>query len=556
MGQDIPKQFMHVDNCPIIIHTMMAFQKHPDIQGIAVVCLAGWETVLQSYANQFCITKLKWIFPGGSNGQESIHNGIYGLKEAGCGDDDLVLVHDAVRPLLSQDIISSNIAICQKYGYAITGIKCREAILESEDGFTTNTSIPRDKLIRTQTPQTFRLGNLIAAHEEAKEKGITNSVASCTLIADFFHQPCLTSLSRFVFLSFFISSFGIAQNGYMMKNMMNKEITIVNFMALISSNVVGLVLAFSGMAYWSLAWQQVIFILVLNIGRYYYTGWRPNFHIDFGPVRKMFGFSVKLLVTNIINTVSNNVLTFVFGRFYPINDVGNYSQAYNWDTKANSFVANTVGQIAQPVLASIQDDKNRELLVFRKMLRFTAFLSFPLMFGLTLVSREFILITIHEKWIASVPLLQILCVSGAFMPIYTLYQNLAISKGRSDVYMWCNIGQVVGLLALVLFCHQYGIQIMVIAYTVFIIAWLLVWQWMMKRVAGLRFLDVAKDILPFMLCAAATMVVTYFMTRSLQNIYLLLLVRLLVSATIYFCIMKLLKVQILEECIAFCKRGR
>ena len=184
MGQDIPKQFMHVDNCPIIIHTMMAFQKHPDIQGIAVVCLAGWETVLQSYANQFCITKLKWIFPGGANGRESIHNGIYGLKEAGCSDDDLVLVHDAVRPLLSQDIISSNIAICQKYGYAITGIKCREAILESEDGFTTTTSIPRDKLIRTQTPQTFRLGNLIAAHEEAKAKGIDNSVASCTLMAE------------------------------------------------------------------------------------------------------------------------------------------------------------------------------------------------------------------------------------------------------------------------------------------------------------------------------------------------------------------------------------
>lgn len=92
--------------------------------------MSGWETVLQSYANQFNITKLKWIFPGGNNGQESIHNGIYGLKEAGCSDDDLVLVHDAVRPLLSQDIISSNIAICQKYGYAITGIKCREAILE------------------------------------------------------------------------------------------------------------------------------------------------------------------------------------------------------------------------------------------------------------------------------------------------------------------------------------------------------------------------------------------------------------------------------------------
>ena len=184
MGQDIPKQFMHVDNCPIIIHTMMAFQRHPDIHGIAVVCLEGWETLLQSYANQFNIDKLKWIFKGGSTGMESIHNGIFGLREAGCKDDDLVLIHDAVRPLLSMDIISSNIATCKHYGIAITGIKCKEAVLESKDGFSSERSIPRDSLIRTQTPQTFKLGEIIAIHEEAARKGITNSVASCTLVAE------------------------------------------------------------------------------------------------------------------------------------------------------------------------------------------------------------------------------------------------------------------------------------------------------------------------------------------------------------------------------------
>ena len=184
MGQDIPKQFMHVHGCPIVIHTLKAFQDHPSIDGIAVVCLEGWESVLQSYANQFSITKLKWIFPGGKSGMESIHNGIYGLKEAGCEDEDLVLIHDAVRPLLPQDIISSNIAVCQKYGYAITGIKCREAILESKDGFSSTTSIPRDHLFRTQTPQTFLLVDIIRAHEEAKKRGITNSVASCTLMAE------------------------------------------------------------------------------------------------------------------------------------------------------------------------------------------------------------------------------------------------------------------------------------------------------------------------------------------------------------------------------------
>ena len=175
---------MHVDGAPVIIHTMQCFQQHPDIEMIAVVCLKGWETVLQSYANQFCITKLKHIFPGGETGMESIHNGIYGLRDAGCEDEDLVLIHDAVRPLLSQEIISSNIAICKAYGYAVTGIKCREAILKSHDGFSSTNSISRDTLIRTQTPQTFSLKNIINAHEEAKLKGITESVASCTLCAE------------------------------------------------------------------------------------------------------------------------------------------------------------------------------------------------------------------------------------------------------------------------------------------------------------------------------------------------------------------------------------
>lgn len=184
MGQDIPKQFIHIDGRPIIIHTMQRFQEHPDIGAIAVVCLHGWETVLQSYANQFKIDKLKWIFPGGNSGMESIHNGIYGLKKVGYSDEDMVLIHDAVRPLLSQEIISSNIAICKAFGYAITGIQCREAILNSPDGFSSKTSIPRDTLIRTQTPQTFRLKNIISVHEAAKEKGIVNSVSSCTLIAE------------------------------------------------------------------------------------------------------------------------------------------------------------------------------------------------------------------------------------------------------------------------------------------------------------------------------------------------------------------------------------
>lgn len=184
MGQDIPKQFMHIGDCPVIIRTMLAFERNPNIHEIAVVCLQGWETALNSYANQYSIRKFKYIFPGGANGQDSIRNGVFGLLENGCDRDDIVLVHDAVRPLLSQDIISNNIAACHKYGNAITAIKCAEAILESDDMYSSEISIPRDKLFRTQTPQTFRLGELADAHVEALEKGITASTASCTMMIE------------------------------------------------------------------------------------------------------------------------------------------------------------------------------------------------------------------------------------------------------------------------------------------------------------------------------------------------------------------------------------
>ena len=171
MGQDIPKQFMTIDNIPVIIYTMQAFQRHPLVDAISVVCLKGWEVVLQAYANQFNITKLKWIFEGGDSNQHSIRNGLEGL------------VHDGVRPLVSERIITENIEKCRKYGYAVTGLVCKEAIMEKVDDCVRNISIPRERLIRTQTPHTYHLGDLLRAHHDAECKKIENTVASCTLMS-------------------------------------------------------------------------------------------------------------------------------------------------------------------------------------------------------------------------------------------------------------------------------------------------------------------------------------------------------------------------------------
>ena len=377
---------------------------------------------------------------------------------------------------------------------------------------------------------------------------------SAPLIAQFFHQPCLVEVSRFVFLSFVISSFGIAHNAYMTKNMMNRELAIIGAIALLCSGGVATFLAFYGFSYWSLAWQQIIYIMVLNIGRYYYTPWRPSWHFTFEPVRKMFGFSVKILITNIINTLSNNILTLLFGRLYPIKAVGDYSQAYKWNTMASAFVANAMGQVAQPVLASVKEEHGRSVRVFRKMLRFTAFLSFPAMFGLAIISNEFILLTIGKRWLDAVPLLQMLCIGGAFIPFYTLYQNIAISNGRSDSYMFCNIAQIVLQLVIIAFFYHLGINTMVMVYTLFTIAWLFVWQWIAHRIIGLRFWEVIKDVMPTQCIALLVMATTYFVTLPLHHLLLLLICRILIAALLYAAIMKLLHVEMMDELLLFIKK--
>lgn len=180
MGQEIPKQFLNVNEKPVIIYTLEAFQNHPYIDAIAVVCIEGWEEMLSAYARQFNITKLKHIIPGGENGQSSIRNGVFELEKHYDGDD-IVLIHDAIRPMVSNEIISDCIITTKQKGCAIATIPCAEAMLETEDGKVSTGSYPRDRLKRTQTPQGFRLHDICDLHRRALEAGITNSVASCTL---------------------------------------------------------------------------------------------------------------------------------------------------------------------------------------------------------------------------------------------------------------------------------------------------------------------------------------------------------------------------------------
>ena len=173
MGQDIPRQFINVFDKPVLIYTLEGFQKHPQIDAIEVVCIDGWHDILWAYAKQFNITKLKWVISGGNSGQESIRNGVYNLEDK-CSSEDIIIIHDGIRPLVEPSVLSDVIAKCKLYGNAVTSMPYNEQIfvIDEDDETTTSKFIPRETLRRVSTPQAYNFKLLDEKYHEAFEKEI------------------------------------------------------------------------------------------------------------------------------------------------------------------------------------------------------------------------------------------------------------------------------------------------------------------------------------------------------------------------------------------------
>ena len=185
MGQDIPKQFINVYDKPVLMYTLEGFQKHPQIDAIEVVCIDGWHDVLWAYAKQFNITKLKWVIAGGETGQESIRNGVYNL-EGKVSDDDIIIIHDGIRPLVDETVLTDVILKAQQYGNAVTSLPYNEQIFVVDDEISTVKYIPRETLRRVSTPQAYNYGLLKEKYKEAfaKRIGIYGSSYTNTMMVE------------------------------------------------------------------------------------------------------------------------------------------------------------------------------------------------------------------------------------------------------------------------------------------------------------------------------------------------------------------------------------
>lgn len=375
--------------------------------------------------------------------------------------------------------------------------------------------------------------------------------ACAPLIADFYDEPRLTALARYIFLGFFITSLGIAPRALLFRNMQVRQSSIVSFVSLFVSGIVGVGMAYYGFAYWGIATQTLLYVSLFTGLNFYYAKWHPTLPVDFSPVREMFAFSSKLIVTNIVIIINTNVFSVILGRLYSPHIVGNYTQANKWNYMGWSLVNNMLNGIAQPVLAKTSDEKERQKNIFRKLLRFTAFVSFPVMFGLALVAKEFIIILLGEKWLESATMLQLLCVMGAFYPISNLFSNLIIVRGHSSTYMWCNICLCIAQLAALLFSAHRGVESMIIVYACINVGWLFVWHHFARREIDLRLIEVIKDLLPYLIVTLSIMYFTHALASGLENLYLRFAVQVSFAAATYCLILWVLRAAIFREAVEF-----
>lgn len=379
------------------------------------------------------------------------------------------------------------------------------------------------------------------------------------LLVRFFDEPRLLWLSRYAFFGFFIASLSITPRSILFKKLMAKEQAFMSLVSMLFSGTVGVTMAVNGMAYWGVATQSIAYVSCVTALSWWFSRWRPSTDVSIKPIKEMFGFGSKMLVTNIFNCINNNVFSFIFGHFYTATEVGTYTQANKWNQMGSQTITGMVQSVAQPTFVQVGNDHDALRRSFRKMLRFTSFVSFPTMFGIMLIAPEFITITITEKWLPSASMMRLLCIAGAFMPITVLYYNFIISRGKSQIYMWNVMAQCLTVLSVACAVKIFdaeilgvsGIQLMVAAYVIINVTWTGIWHYFLWREIHLNIFSAIKDIMPFLTIAAATMLVTYFATLCISNIYLLLATRVVMAAAIYIATLRLTGAKILKESIYY-----
>lgn len=372
-------------------------------------------------------------------------------------------------------------------------------------------------------------------------------------VSDFYSEPILSPVLRVLGLMLIFQALCAVQNTILTKKIDFKKKTKINVSKNIISGLIGLLFAFLGFGVWALVIQSLTGTILLSIMLWSTTEWYPNMHFSKKSFKELFGYGSKLLLSNLINTAYGQIYPIVIGKIFSATTLGNYSRARHWASLGSQNLTGILSGVTFPVLAKVQDDDKRLENIYRRMIRTSCFIIFPIMIGMSAVAHPLTLVAIGEKWEFSAKLLQIICFSMMWYPVHALNLNLLQVKGRSDLFLKLEI--IKKIMGICILCISVPLGIIAMCYFSIIssLISLFINTYYTGRLINVGFLKQMRDIAPTLILSMIMWVAVYFATQIIPNIYSQLLAGIILGATIYLAGSYLFKYPELKEVLVMYK---
>ncbi len=277
-------------------------------------------------------------------------------------------------------------------------------------------------------------------------------------ISSFYNEPLLIPLAKVVGLNIIISAFGVIQKTILIKQLDFKSQAKINISSIIISGIIGVIAAWRGYGVWALVIQNLSRNVFISIGFWLQSKWRPKFVFSNASFKELFGFGSKLLASSIINAISENLYAIIIGKLYNAKSLGFYTRANQFQKLPVSSIYGAIGVVTYPVLAELMDDRIKLRDAYRSMIRMVAFILFPIMVILGAVAEPMVKIILTDKWLPCVPILQILCIIGAFYPLHAINLDILKVKGRSDLFLKLEIIKQILNVTMIIICYRWGVE--------------------------------------------------------------------------------------------------
>jgi len=375
------------------------------------------------------------------------------------------------------------------------------------------------------------------------------------LIASFYNQPILVPIGRVATLIILINAFTNIQHHLFAKELKFKQITQANMIAAIVSLIITIVIAYKGYGVWALVWQNIIFVFIRNCIIWYLSSWRPSFEFEFACIKSFWAFSMNVLFAGILNAIFNNIFTLLIGKYYPLKEVGYYSQANKFSDLSSGTISSAIQTVSYPIMSQVNNDDERQKQVCRKIVRVTSFLSFLILFGLSAIAFPLIQLLLTDKWISIVPYMRILCIGGAFLPLLAININILYVKGYSRKVLYFEIIRKTIIIICILFSIKFGVLSLIIGLVVSTILGYTLSVYNTSVNTNYKFFEQLKDIMPYLIIAGFMFGCMYLLSLVIVNMLLLLIIQVIVGGAVYLFITYILGSKIFREILELIKPG-